>query len=179
MAKFEPALEELLKLEGGYSNDPHDPGGETYAGITRRDWPNWDGWKEIDAAKKFAGGYLYHNAHLGSLKISVANFYHANYWRPWFVEIVSQQVASKIFQHYVNMGTPALRMAALAAHSPDIIHVNDMAPALFLVEYVEELEQYYAKLANDHPHLKKFLFGWLKRAQALPPTDPHEEASSC
>jgi len=37
--KFARSLEILLREEGGYVNDRHDPGGETFAGITRRDHP--------------------------------------------------------------------------------------------------------------------------------------------
>lgn len=33
---FEDALEIILRSEGGYSNNPKDPGGETMAGITKR-----------------------------------------------------------------------------------------------------------------------------------------------
>src|SRR2546426_796362 len=51
MADFDYALTQLLKVEGGYANDPRDPGGETYKGISRVFWPNWSGWPLIDAAK--------------------------------------------------------------------------------------------------------------------------------
>src|SRR6516225_7672433 len=33
---FEACLKEVLKSEGGYSNNPHDPGGATNHGITQR-----------------------------------------------------------------------------------------------------------------------------------------------
>ena len=44
MAKndFEKALKFVLKWEGGYSNDPRDPGGETKYGISKRSYPNED-----------------------------------------------------------------------------------------------------------------------------------------
>jgi lysozyme family protein len=37
MSNFENAVAMVLKLEGGYSNDPHDAGGETNWGITKRE----------------------------------------------------------------------------------------------------------------------------------------------
>lgn len=40
-AGFEGALAVTLKFEGGYSNDPRDPGGETNRGITKRVYENW------------------------------------------------------------------------------------------------------------------------------------------
>jgi len=37
---FKKALQFALKHEGGYSNDPGDPGGETKYGICKRDFPD-------------------------------------------------------------------------------------------------------------------------------------------
>jgi len=44
MAKddFEKALKFVLKWEGGYANDPNDPGGETKFGICKRSYPELD-----------------------------------------------------------------------------------------------------------------------------------------
>ena len=39
---FEKALKFVLKWEGGYSNDPRDPGSETKYGISKRSYPNED-----------------------------------------------------------------------------------------------------------------------------------------
>ena len=39
---FDKAFEHVVGVEGGYVNDPRDPGGETIYGITRRDHP--DAW---------------------------------------------------------------------------------------------------------------------------------------
>lgn len=36
---FERALAEVIGIEGGYTDDPNDPGGETKYGITKRDHP--------------------------------------------------------------------------------------------------------------------------------------------
>lgn len=40
--KFEEAVEFVLAYEGGYVNDPNDPGGETNFGISKRAYPNVD-----------------------------------------------------------------------------------------------------------------------------------------
>lgn len=39
---FLTAINRILGLEGGYSNDPKDPGGETNWGISKRSYPNVD-----------------------------------------------------------------------------------------------------------------------------------------
>lgn len=33
-------IEGIIRREGGYSNDPNDPGGETHWGISKRSYPN-------------------------------------------------------------------------------------------------------------------------------------------
>lgn len=40
MLTFDEAFDRLLGHEGGYSNDPADPGGETRWGISKRSYPN-------------------------------------------------------------------------------------------------------------------------------------------
>lgn len=39
---FDTAIERVLAIEGGYVNDPDDPGGETNFGISKRSYPNID-----------------------------------------------------------------------------------------------------------------------------------------
>ena len=43
MADFNKAYAFLVTKEGSLSDHPADYGGQTYFGITRRFWPNWDG----------------------------------------------------------------------------------------------------------------------------------------
>lgn len=40
MSAFDRAVALILELEGGYSNDPHDLGGETAFGISKRAYPD-------------------------------------------------------------------------------------------------------------------------------------------
>ena len=40
MTAFDTAFDRLLGNEGGYSNNPADPGGETQWGISKRSYPN-------------------------------------------------------------------------------------------------------------------------------------------
>lgn len=40
--KFDTVFELILKHEGGYVNDPNDPGGETKYGISKRSFPTLD-----------------------------------------------------------------------------------------------------------------------------------------
>jgi len=40
MANFDKVIDKVLINEGGYVNDPHDSGGETNFGISKRAYPN-------------------------------------------------------------------------------------------------------------------------------------------
>ena len=42
MSDFEQCFEKIIIAEGGYVNDPNDPGGETNYGISKRQYPNLD-----------------------------------------------------------------------------------------------------------------------------------------
>ena len=82
MADFRKALEHVLSNEGGYVNDPDDPGGETYKGIARKMNPQWKGWPLINKRD-------FTNPLLADL---VASFYRDNYWEP----IRGDQITSQL-----------------------------------------------------------------------------------
>lgn len=42
MSGFDAALDHVFRWEGGYVNDPRDPGGETKYGISKRAYPDMD-----------------------------------------------------------------------------------------------------------------------------------------
>lgn len=42
MTDFDKAFEHVIGIEGGYSNDPKDPGGETKYGVSKRAYPDED-----------------------------------------------------------------------------------------------------------------------------------------
>jgi len=43
LSNFHTALLNLLKHEGGFANDPQDPGGMTNLGVTKKVWESWIG----------------------------------------------------------------------------------------------------------------------------------------
>ena len=75
---FNDFLPILKKSEGGYANLPADRGGETYAGITKKNFPTWAGWPIVNAAKPKQNEIIV-NAKLDKL---VADFYLKNFWIP-------------------------------------------------------------------------------------------------
>lgn len=102
MAEFEKAIRKTLKWEGGYSNVHNDRGGESYAGISRKNWPNWAGWAIIDKAKPLKQGQFIKNKRLDGL---VEVFYYENFWkRTRGDQIQSQEIANFLFDWLVNSG---------------------------------------------------------------------------
>lgn len=117
MADFAVYFPLLLINEGGYVFDPHDPGGETWRGISRVFNPHWSGWVLVDAYKakpdwpadcrvaprnKLATAVLEKDATLANL---VQSFYQAQYWDNLHLSsIKSQCIASQLCDIGVNSG---------------------------------------------------------------------------
>lgn len=104
MADFKEAYKLTAANEGGYANHPNDRGGETYCGIARKMWRNWEGWENVDKAKK----YTTFPAILAldtDLKQKVAAFYKANFWDKLSLDAVRyQDTANELYDTAVNMG---------------------------------------------------------------------------
>lgn len=107
MADFEIAYAPLKQFEGGYSDDPKDRGGETYAGIARNFFPDWQGWEIVDEYKTIT-----HNpAALGralaaspQLSRLVGEWYREEWWNRLGLAELPQDMANEIFEQSVNLG---------------------------------------------------------------------------
>lgn len=85
MKLFDFALELVLKHEGGYVNDPADPGGETIYGISRRHHP--EAWANGRPSKAQA-----------------SLIYHRDYWVRLRCDELPAPVAVFLFDTAVNCG---------------------------------------------------------------------------
>jgi lysozyme family protein len=110
MADFITAWQTLDKHEGGYSNHPADRGGETFAGIARRHWPDWPGWAVIDNAKQYADfpATLERPALANTLRALVLNFYRDNFWHG-MDGVTSQRIATEVLDCGVNCSADMAR----------------------------------------------------------------------
>jgi lysozyme family protein len=153
MAEFSLAIPIVLENEGGYVNDPLDPGGETNFGISKRSYPTVD-------IKNLT-------------KEEATAIYLRDFWK--FGGIIDQSVANKVFDSYVNMEHIAiflLQEIVLQVVKPDGIYgevtedaVNRMDPNALLTAYRAKLEQHYRNIVLAKPEEMKFLDGWLRRAK--------------
>ena len=167
MADFDKAFEVMLRNEGGYrhTNIKGDRGGETYAGISRNFWPNWEGWPLLD------GG-----AYTESLVPLVKKFYRENFWEPVKGEsIKSQEIATAIFDFAVNAGIwVSIRLAQKALGvqvdgriGPQTMGaLNKTDPEKFLCKFTVEKIRRYADICNKNKPQRKFLLGWINRSLA-------------
>ncbi len=166
MATLAQALPWVLRHEGGWSDDPADPGGATNFGIAlataqRHGIATADDLRQITDEK-------------------VAEIYRADYWR--FNGLTDQRVATKIFDLAVNMGLrTAVRLVQGCLNGLDAgldedgiwgpvteNTVNAVAPDRMLQLLCQEAAEHYQAIAQNRPDSRKFLKGWLARAAGLP-----------
>ena len=153
MADFDNAIEKTLVNEGGYINDPQDRGGETNFGISKRSYPKVD---------------IKHLTVAGAKEI-----YKHYYWDKLRAdELVSQIVASELFDTSVNMGvrTASKLIQGCASTHPDGIignvtlqQINDTDEELLLLRFKLAKVARYTYLARKRPENRKFLLGWINR----------------
>jgi lysozyme family protein len=104
---FLRAFDRLIGIEGTYSNNPNDRGGETWKGISRVNFPHWDGWQIIDSAKSktdktLLSKFLSCDAELAS---RVRIFYYEIFWKDLKLDrIPLAAIAEEIFDTAVNQG---------------------------------------------------------------------------
>lgn len=93
---FDTAFLDTIGLEGGYVNDPNDPGGETKYGISKRSYP------EVDIK----------NLTLAEAKV----IYRKDFWNKLKLDKVDNiQIAGEIFDTAVNMSpVQAVRIIQMA-----------------------------------------------------------------
>jgi lysozyme family protein len=151
MAEFEPAIEVVLKNEGGLVDAPNDPGGLTNFGLSQRSYPNVD---------------------IRNLTVAEATaIYLKDFWK--FGGINNQDVATKLFDSYVNMEHAAIKIAqGIAVVTEDGVYgpgteaaINNISPTAFLMQYRTALEQHYLDIVAKNPSEAEFLNGWLRRAK--------------
>ncbi len=152
MADFDKAFTFIITHEGGYVNDPNDPGGETKYGISKRQYPDLD---------------------IKRLTLRDAReIYFNDYWRAIRGDdIRDQEIANQIFDFAVNAG---VRRAVKYAQSVvgvkidgimgpiTLDAINGMLPEMFLNYYRLSRIHYYYRLAK-YTSYRNFLYGWIKR----------------
>ncbi len=156
MSKFDEIIEVVLEHEGGYVNDPKDPGGETNFGIAKRSHPDVD-IKNLtkEGAKEIYKEVYWDKNKVESLPEELWHIYFdmcVNQGKSRAVKIIQRAVNGKGGSLTVDGGMGPMTIAAIGKSRVELDRVRSYRV------------KYYADLVTRKPELERFYFGWFKRA---------------
>ncbi len=162
---FEIALAHVLEMEGGYTDDPFDPGGPTNKGILLREYARWKG-ATLDALNTPSL-----KRELQSLPDDVVReIYRERYWQPAHCASLSPAIGLMHFDAAVNHGVgTAIRMLQEAAETDVDGEIGPLTRAAVKRMGEDQLIVRYAELRRKRyrtlPHFWRFGRGWLNRVE--------------
>lgn len=158
---FEAALVFVLAREGGYADDPDDPGGATNRGITQATYTSW----------RKAQGLATQHVRLCSMEETAA-IYRSEYWEkhrcgdlPWplalvhFDSAVQHASANRLLQESLGVATDGVIGPATLAEA------QQGNPETNAVRLIFHRLDYYRSISKGP--LLKFLPGWVRRMVLL------------
>ncbi len=155
MADFAKAIIPVLEHEGGYVNDPVDPGGETKYGISKRAYPDLD---------------------IKGLSIEDAMvIYKEDYWdKIQGDELFGEKLAANLLDAAVNVGVRrAVKQLQRALDwglkidgvlGPATLRCANAVDGWANAEFTLERIAFYHRLVRVDPVRKKYIMGWIARA---------------
>lgn len=175
MADFDSFFPTLLKHEGGFVNDPADPGGATNKGVT------------IATFRLYAKPLLGVEPTLENLRAltdeQAGKIYKKQYWDAIGGDAIrNQSLANIVFDFQVNAGNRSAKLlqsvlndlGASPALSVDgvvgkgtLAAVNAATSAEVFARFKQGRKDYYTSLATRNPALARFLKGWLARTDSF------------
>ncbi len=165
MAAIELLADKLFKWEGGFVNDPDDPGGATNMGVTISTW------KKVGYDKDADGDIDSDDIRLltkDDAMIVLRKFY----WDKWRAdEILSQPVANMLVDWYWSSGKWGIIIPQrLLNVKPDgvvgpvtIGKVNSLPGDIFLIQLYDARVKFIKDIVKNNPSQKKFEKGWINR----------------
>ncbi len=159
--RFEGLIGKILNHEGGYVDDPVDPGGETKYGISKRSYPHVD---------------------IKALTVAQAKDI---YYRDWWLrlrcnEIQDDRIAQKHLDTSINVGprngVRILQRALCDAGEPVVVDgligpktlaaIKRADPEKLLAAMRYQQAQFYKRIIERNPDLVRFERGWMARANS-------------
>jgi lysozyme family protein len=171
--KFLRCLKFVLKWEGGLSDDPDDPGGRTYRGVTQARYNEY---------RKAKGLPLQDVAKMTEQEMR--EIYWVYYWQPVKGDEFAYPLALAVFDTGVNMGTvTAIRLLQRAINDllpqekwvavdgklgpQTITAAKSLNAKTLALKLCDRREERYHAIVRANPKLGKFLRGWLNRLNDL------------
>ena len=158
----------------GYINDPDDPGGETFCGISRNNHPFWEGWKFVDTIKQYDDFEKVLKKH-AELNQMVYDFYYEEYYKGWVEGIADPRIrflAMDFKVHSGGNGIKCIQNAVNRYYRQSLIKVDgalgkNTLDALLKIRKVDHfLSICLAVRAGFFINCRrswKYLGGWMKR----------------
>lgn len=152
---WDNAVTFVLKMEGDYTVDPNDPGGETKFGISKKAYPSLD---------------------IKNLTVEEAReIYHRDYWLPCSCDDLPSAFSISVFDCAVNQGTgKAKRLLQIALDvtvdgviGPKTIEAAVKADTYRVKKYLAERLADYARIMSANPKLLVFAVNWSYRVLSL------------
>jgi lysozyme family protein len=178
MANFAQAIPWVLQHEGGFVNNPNDPGGATNYGISLYFLENHPQIGDLnhDGAINIAD--------IRSMTLTQAeSIYQTQWWDFYhYGNVNNQQLATKVFDTSVNMGpSPAHRFLQQAVNAvanagltvdgqlgpmtfTAVNNLTDSQVGLVVTQYCTAQWAYYQHLIAQNNALSEFANGWRNRA---------------
>jgi lysozyme family protein len=160
MSTFNRAMTFVLKWEGGYSNHPSDPGGETNFGIAKRAHP------DVDIANLTEQG--------------AKDIYRAEYWDKIRGDDLPDEIAVAVMDYAVNSGVDrASRALQGIVHAVKDGQIGDNTLAQVKVasdllgskrvakKLVMQRSDFLCSLVGKKPDMVVFMKGWMRRTHSL------------
>lgn len=174
MAQFNNAYYNYTKpFEGGYANVANDKGQETYAGISRRFYPNEIAiWSFIDKIKQ--SRVIKNNELFPELTNAVTNFYKKIWDKNRLGEINSQAVANLLYDYIVHSGSgTAVKAIQRIVITPadgiigdHTIHkINSLPDDVVFSNLLKQRTDFLKSLIDKDPTQEDFRKGWMARMQ--------------
>ena len=168
MASFEIAYEWMMNSEDArrayarVSDSP--PGAFAISGINSAAFPS--DFAAIEAIPQSQRGP------------SIKRFYQLHFWNNWFSQLLSDDLAKRVFDAAVNMGAgTAIRLLQTAANALGgaltadggwgtltLTAANSANPAALIAAFIEAREDHYREIVRNNPADEKYLEEWLARA---------------
>ena len=170
MADFNTYYPKLVKHEGGYVNDPTDRGGETYRGISRKNFPNATIFTHLDSVKPIKKNTIF-----PSLEVEVRKFYEMNFWDAIKADqIKNQSVAEILVDWKINGGFNPKKIQQMVGEKQDgkigdgTIQAINKADSTHLFATIKQARKaHYTAIIKNNPSQAKFANGWFARIESF------------
>ena len=179
-ARLRAALRTVFAHEGGFVDDPADPGGATQYGISLRSLRQWDDAGAVDGDRDRDGDVDADDIRRMT-PATAARIYRDQWWERHGYGRLPGEVAVKVFDLAVNMGAAQahkiLQRAVRAADGPALADDGILGPKTragvaaveegrLLAALRAEAAGFYRGLVAADARRERFLTGWLNRAYA-------------